>query len=58
MPQRREYEVLPDVTLSPEEEARVEAAIKQADVDVPPKFYPVRIDGSTAVIPIPPARIS
>lgn len=54
----RSYETLPDVDLTPEEEAKVEAAVKQADRDVPPTFYPVTIDGVTAVLPIVPASVS
>ena len=38
MPQRREYEVLPDATFPPDVEARIEAAVAQADKDVPSRF--------------------
>lgn len=54
----RPYEVLPDVTLSPEDEARIEAAVEQADKDVPPTYYPITVDGVTVPTPIVPARIS
>ncbi len=57
MSQRRNYEVRPDVTLTPEEEERATSAVEQADRDVPPTYHPITVDGVTVVVPIVPASV-